>query len=448
MAPVPNSEHSFSTIKSYLSTTLKRTPTSASISEAAASLVKRTRELIPRDDNPLPDYSAGVTPPQNIPNKAFFALFALIGVGIVLTGIWFFFWAKNGGFYFAENDWDDYKSTVLRRKGPNGTTLSGATESTDLGGGSIVHGENRSIWGKKKKGKKYKDFDDEGSSLSGSQVTSEMTEVPYQDNATVPSTKSHRKKKSRRSHAPRGPNDEEEMDIGVQEAIRAYRHEKPARVGGINKQSEASTWDGSNTQGSDVSTDLLSHRQVTPTTTPTKSRKERKDKPTSAAAGIRKVMPSTTERPSNFWNRSIADSSVTHREEVESDQEHIKSEARRLQEKGRAAQRRNFSFRVGDDSVADRDESRKSDSQSRAERRSERRARHESRSPIKRLPPTDSDLGTIISEDSSDIGTKSYHHPIPGISSTVGSDYAEEKRKKRGGGGYRRERRGSIGEDQ
>jgi len=73
----------------------------------------------------------------------------------VITGIWFFFWAKNGGFYFKEGDWEDYKSTILRRKGPNGTTLSGATPSTNLGGGSVV--------GRKQRLARYKDAEIESS---------------------------------------------------------------------------------------------------------------------------------------------------------------------------------------------------------------------------------------------------------------------------------------------
>ncbi|KAJ8119959.1 hypothetical protein ONZ43_g3206 [Nemania bipapillata] len=98
--------------------------------------------LLSRDDqttnsNPQPDPSIGVTEPKDINNTFIFVLFGLIGVAFVITGIWFFFWAKNGGFYFKENDWEDYKSTVLRRKGPNGTILSNATPSTDLGGGSV-----------------------------------------------------------------------------------------------------------------------------------------------------------------------------------------------------------------------------------------------------------------------------------------------------------------------
>ena len=66
---------------------------------------------------------------------------------MVLASIWFFFWAKNGGFHFQEGDWSDYKSTVLRRKGPDGRTLSNATKSTKLGGSTIA-GTQHYKWAK------------------------------------------------------------------------------------------------------------------------------------------------------------------------------------------------------------------------------------------------------------------------------------------------------------
>jgi hypothetical protein len=66
-------------------------------------------------------------------NDGFLLLFALLGTSMVLAALWFFFWAKNGGFHWKKGDWDEYKSTVMRRKGPDGKTLSNATKSTKLG---------------------------------------------------------------------------------------------------------------------------------------------------------------------------------------------------------------------------------------------------------------------------------------------------------------------------
>lgn len=164
------------------------------------------------------------------------AVIALIGVSMVLGIIWFFFWAKNGGFKWRKGDWEDYKSTVLRRKGPNGTTLSNATKSTILGGGSVV-------------GDGYSDRDtnpymDETST----QYTGTMTEL---SSSTAPIIKEKQStytgdKRSRRKKARQYPEmmtakerKKQEMaeapfEGGHDADVRAYMKERPARVGGIN----------------------------------------------------------------------------------------------------------------------------------------------------------------------------------------------------------------------
>ncbi|CAL3964025.1 hypothetical protein PZA11_001484 [Diplocarpon coronariae] len=430
MAPLPESPG----IKSFLSSLLFRSP-----SPTHTPLTAHLKHLLRRN---VEDTHKGITRPDDIPNKVVFVFLGLIGAGFVVTGIWFFFWAKNGGFYFKEDDWEEYKSTVLRRKGPNGTTLSGATESTDLGGGSVVHGEKRR-WGRRKRGgsERYKDLDEEGSqvtsSLGGSTLaSSEMGETAYNAKQDKKKTRKFKSKKDGAGLGEVGPADEE-MDVGVADAMRAYRHEKPARVGGINRQPDGSSWDGSNTHdGSTAASELLSHREKTPTNTPTKSPKEHKHTRTDGH-GIRKVAPSTSESTSTSWWRGGGDAE---------DSERIRAEAKRLQEKGRAAQRRDFSFNAGDDSTVV--SAPPSDRQARREERERRRA---SRSPTKRLPgryvEEESMLGSDLgarSDLSSDVGTKSYHHPIPGLS-VAANDYVEERRKKRNGG-YRRGRSDSLDE--
>ena len=435
MAPVPDS----SSVLSRLNNMLRRTPSASPSSttfpdlsqKAAALLVARAQSLLPRAtliNNP----AAGVTPPQDVPNKAIFSLFGLIGVGIICTGIWFFFWAKNGGFYFKENDWDDYKSTVLRRKGPNGTTLSGATASTDLGGGSVVHGEKNSRWGRGKKNKKgmkrYKDFDEESEltgSAGGSSLGSEMSELKWK---AQNEKKSKKQKKESKLRGGKGVEDDGEVDAGVRDTLRTYRHEKPARVGGLNKQADGSAWDGSTNDNSTAASDLLSNREHTPTNTPTKAKKERKDNYTGGTGGIRKVVSTSNGGSPSFWSRA------TGSEKKKEEEERIRAEAKKLQDKGRAAQRRDFSFAAGDDgsSVSG---SRANDEERQA-RRERREARRASRSPTKKVPGSYYEESVMGSEVSGDLGTKSYHHPIPGLSSTAGSDYAEERRKKRG---YRRD---------
>lgn len=161
------------------------------LSPLQANSYLATRDAAKSPQNPNYQPGAGTIDPHHVNNHGFFALFALIGVAFVLGGVWFFCIAKNGGFYFKKGDWDDYKSTVLRRKGPNGTTLSGATKTTRLGGGSVV-----ANGGEAEKGWKR-----------GVQV-------------------------GRKHKGPRGNKNNDDQDV------RAYRHEKPAKVGGLNREAD------------------------------------------------------------------------------------------------------------------------------------------------------------------------------------------------------------------
>ncbi|KAL8831807.1 MAG: hypothetical protein Q9170_005135 [Blastenia crenularia] len=154
----------------------------------------------PPNDHPFVHGAAAVDP-RVFNNRGVQAVFAVLGAGMVIASIWFFFWAKNGGFHFKQGDWDEYKSTVLRRKGPNGTTLSGATRTTDLGGGSIVADGSRDG-----------DFED------------------------VPINEKSGKKKGKKAKKPAARGSKNNHD----EDVRAYRHEKPARVGGLNRAPDAS----------------------------------------------------------------------------------------------------------------------------------------------------------------------------------------------------------------
>ena len=154
------------------------------------------------------DPGKGIVKATDINNTVIFVLFGLLGAGLVCTSIWFFFWAKNGGFRFRKGDWEDYKSTVLRRKGPNGTTLSGATRSTALGGGSIV----------------------------GSQGSMDDFEDP--EKAETFGRRKKRDKKNKNSH---------------DQDVRAYRHEKVAKVGGLNREADGSYHDYTSSEMSEVS---------------------------------------------------------------------------------------------------------------------------------------------------------------------------------------------------
>lgn len=359
-----------------------------SLSQAANSawgpLVEASHDLLARDgkdddhDNKKQNPASGVLDPHDISNVGFFILFALIGVAFVITIIWFFFWAKNGGFYFKENDWEDYKTTVLRRKGPNGTILSNATPSTNLGGGSV-----------------YKDMDDdnttaitESTALSGitagaSDIGAREKRRQKQEQRERERQRERRKKRGSKRHVGEDGVEDDVAEKTARDELRQYRHEKAARVGGINKQSEGSNWDGStNPSESTVSSELLSNRQETPTGTPTGT-PTKKSTP-SGNGGIRKVY-STADR------------------NVDRESERIRAEARRLREEGRSA-RRDFSYQ--------------------------------------RSTGTGSELSGQSQSllEGSDVGTKSYHHPMPELREAREARQKEREERRARRGGYRRGR--------
>lgn len=363
------------------------------------------------------DPSSGTTDPTHINNKGMFALFGLLGVAICLAMVWFFFWAKNGGFHFGNNDWDDYKSTVLRRRGPNGTLLSNATPSTNLGGGSV-----------------YKDVDDytEDSTtvVTASSGTTEMSgitagasdlagrekrrkkrdqrEREKEKERERRRTEKSRERKEKKEQSRRMINEDgvlvdEHAEAEAKARLRDYRHEKAARVGGINRESDSSVWDGSNPSGSSAATEstvtseLIPNREVTPTSTPTKKKRGI----AASGGGIRKVY-------------STADRNAEREKEREKDR--MRRE-RRQQERNRAiSSRRDFSWQHGEDAST---HLRQIDEGSHLEE-------EESQAP------------SAFTDDvpESDLGTKSYRHYIPGLSSvaseTESQDFAyEDKRKER-----------------
>jgi hypothetical protein len=404
-------------------------PLSNSTNSSAPSIYKRDTTI---------QHGQGVTAPEVIPNNAIFALFGLIGAGFVITGIWFFFWAKNGGFVWRENDWEDYVTTVLRRKGPNGTTLSGATESTDLGGGSVVGRKQRRLW------RRHRDQEkgDEESSVG----TAEYEKRAKKEKKLRDKEGKRKKRKSDTQETATVATDVTAAsgltvdDLQPEEVVRAYRREeRPAKVGGINKLPDSTVFESSTGTGdSDVHSDLLANRERTPTSTPKKVRHDNYTGGTGTASpGIRHVQPSVSGphgQPSasktSWWSKKADDAK-------------IQAEARKLREKGRAALegsnvgsgRRDFSYTPGDDdnsTVSARSSASQADDERRA-RREARRLRHEQRAQ-QTVPGSYAE--SEVSGVSEESGTKAYHHPIPGLGA---SQYAEERRKAREGRGYRRE---------
>lgn len=236
MAPLPDALLSLLP-RSFLAAT-KDVPTINLDPRSLSPKAVQMLHLAKRDDRPRVDLGAGARPATDFNNKGFQALFAIIGMGMVLTALWFFFWAKNGGFKFQEGDWEDYKSTVLRRKGPDGKTLSNATKSTRLGGGSVVHGGSYGA-------ESSVGYTDETA------TSADMSEMREAENGHSPfglrGGEAQKEKKKRRRE---GTNDYKDADL------RGYREEKPARVGGLNRVADGVWADYSNT-GSDVSSKPL-----------------------------------------------------------------------------------------------------------------------------------------------------------------------------------------------
>ena len=229
--------------------------------------------------------AAGSIPPEAFNMKGIQALFALIGASFVIGGIWFFFWAKNGGFQWRRGDWDDYKSTVLRRKGPNGTTLSNATKSTRLGGGSVV-------------GDGYSD------GTNGETMTELSSEAPIisEKRKAKKSRSGGQKKESAKDQKIREEK-QAQWEGGGDDDVRAYRHERPARVGGINRDSDAQFYgtDYSETEPSVTQHTPRGHRQSTSRhASPEKRTSGRHDSPYRQHANS----PQAGTRPSRYHSPS------------------------------------------------------------------------------------------------------------------------------------------------
>jgi hypothetical protein len=245
-------------------------PMAVNALQLAKSTVKRA------DADPYKNLaSAGARPPNDLTGPGFQALYALIGVGLAFGAIWFFFWAKNGGFKWRENDWEDYKSTVLRRKGPDGKTLSNATKSTKLGGGSVVHGG--SYFGEQSE---LAYTDETGTSVDASE---------YRDaergEGGLRGGDGRREKKHRRDHT----NDYKDPEL------RKYREEKAARVGGLNRVGDGMYTDYSGSQPSEVGGSQVSSNVPLVKKEPKDPKKEAKAKEMRAKERMRKAKAAEKE---------------------------------------------------------------------------------------------------------------------------------------------------------
>ncbi|KAL4933295.1 uncharacterized protein BDV17DRAFT_106325 [Aspergillus undulatus] len=336
-----------------------------------------THKLVARADKTYHP-GEGAMDPSSINMRGLYALFAILGAALVLASIWFFFWAKNGGFVWKKNDWDEYKSTVLRRKGPDGRTLSYATRSTRLGGGSIAGGK---------------------SFFGSDRYTVADTEPTYSDETATQITEKDPERKRKRNLRDkfRRKHRHEKYEGEADADVRAYRKEKPAQIGGINREADGTFF------GSDYD----------------------------------------TSAPPTHYNQS----------EMSEVRDYAYEPTRHSRNNSRS--RRDFSFIPGTESSMSQSTNERTTREPSARRHNRRRER-------RRAPPTSSSHSrqssprkresrghytepldfssnsqqsrseyqySNVGTEEEDLGTISYHHPIPGLSKGYRRDGARSRRR-------------------
>ncbi|KAG9635807.1 hypothetical protein KCU95_g5384, partial [Aureobasidium melanogenum] len=202
--------------------------------------INPSQHLVVRAPAP-PAPCAGCLDPSKVNNKVYFSLFALIFAAIVIASIWFFFHAKNGGFHWQEGDFEDWKSTVLRKKDANGNTIYSArsvvsrpTKSERLAAKSVV--------GYDEKGRKgimaIRGF---GGSHSV-YYSDGFTQYSGDDALTSVSRNEKRAPKIRGGYV-EAPSSTDHSRRYRDRDLRDYKHEKPARVGGMNRSADGTQYD-------------------------------------------------------------------------------------------------------------------------------------------------------------------------------------------------------------
>lgn len=381
---------------------------------------------------------SGCLNPKKINNQAFFALFAILGVAMVAVSIWFFFHAKNGGFHIQEGDWEDYKSTVLRRKGPDGKTLSNATKSTKLGGGSIIAKHDRlaamTVVGYDEKGRKgFKAkrgfggthsvyYSDDFSQYDGGSRRDEMSEI-----ASLPDRQRRRRQPDLESHGA-GHHSRRYRDRDVRE----YKHEKPARVGGMNRPA-----DGSNYDYSDRFSDSMTQITESTNRSTTNLIKDKPKDPQSAdkkRVRAEKKAHDEASRMERKWRKEAeAAAKAIARENAPSPVPPQQAHRARRDSRSNSPKKRDYSFSKGQDDISTQYTGDRSASYYDAYRPQNERSASKSRQSSPTKPGyrryAESDAGT------SDTGTRVYKHKLD-------QGPAKEKKSSRGGrdvmAGYRR----------
>ena len=339
-----------------------------------------------------PDYSpgGGSKNPLSFNNNGFLLLFGLIAATMVLASVWFFLFAKNGGFHWKEGDWEECKSTVLRRKGPDGKTLSNATKSTKLG---------------------------------MSEAPKFRSERAYTDSAAESDAYALREVNSRDWAPANNNHGQREKQVKIRDAdLVEYKQEKSAKVGGLNTAATGSHYDYSST---DPSTASANPKQVK-RAQKEKERREKQRRKEEAKAAKQAQKNAKNYRPDDYATAS--NTTYATQPQQHSDQQSDQPSSYRYN-----TYRPSQTLRAVPE-----------------ERRSLSASQHQSgsrqHSPQKRQQHRASDM---ISDMGSDIGTKVYPCHIPGlsdkglgpedsVSQVGGHQQINGGVKKSGGSGYRR----------
>jgi hypothetical protein len=342
-----------------------------------------TQHLAVRATTATSDSGRGTINPNSINMQGMLALFAILGALFVVASIWFFFWAKNGGCVWRKGDWEEYKSTVLRRKGPDGRTLSNATTSTNLGGGSI------------------RGYDDDG--VTYTDMTEETATTVTNEKASTVGGRKKNKKKFRDNAKDKllRRNRNEKWEGEADDDMRAYRQEKPARVGGINREAEG-TYYGT---------------EYTPSSPPTAyTESEVYSRPPEDHHNHRRA----TRNASGFSFTAGTEDVISQATE-----EHLIRDPAQTRQEARRQQRRHDRER---ESHRSRQNSPRKQQPQQSTRTSMPGGYTEPLDFSSRATNSEYQYSTVETDDGS--GTKSYHHPIPGLSKGY--------RRDRDGGGRRR----------
>ncbi|KAF2151467.1 hypothetical protein K461DRAFT_295517 [Myriangium duriaei CBS 260.36] len=218
----------------------------------------------------------GCRNPGSFNNAGIFVLFALLGLGMVCGSLWFFFHARNGGFVYHEGDWEDYKSTVLRKKGPDGKTIVSSRATTRWGGTEKMSADeekNRwaamSVVAKDDKGRKgilakrgwggthAYTYADDFTNYDGNRA---MTEASPSVAGWMPPQDKKKKTKTKSKANPQPVPGAWDIDLEANRGhhnkrykdrdVASYAKERSARVGGMNRSADGSHFDPS---GSEIS---------------------------------------------------------------------------------------------------------------------------------------------------------------------------------------------------